>query len=436
MVKVGVARRQGRNGGRASLSSGATTGGTRARARASLSSASSLVGTWRRARSGLVSSTCCATASPSYDAPSNISGGTQLESLSKLSEVVRNTVVLEEGGTFKDATCSSAAAVTSRILLKVLRNPVGLRQYEQPIKSALAYIEQTQPKEKDSLGLVHCSLDKAMVNLGSMLAEQVDGRVSTEVDARFANDKDKIVEQVLYLSKLYEEVGVGNDRVLYRIPATWDGIQAAKVLEAQGIQTLLTLVCSLTQCIAAAEAGVSVVQLYVGRVRDWYRKHPNAIRNPDGPREDAGLSSFDADPGRELVSKCYNYLHKFYPKTKLMAGDIRSKEDALSIAGCDYIVLRPQIIEELQGTPSMLGYNDGLIATKDYADLMPELSPEKAEATKFSDRYTKGWGSEKEFMESMGECGRDLLQKSLQRYCDSFEQLEPYFSKISGIRTN
>ena len=133
------------------------------------------------------------------------------------------------GENFENAVCSSAAAVTSRTLLKVLRNPVGMRQYEQPIESALAYVDNAQPKEKDSLGLVHCSLDKAMVNLGSLLAEQVDGRVSTEVDARFANDKDKIIEEVMYLSKLYDEVGVENSKILYRIPATWDGIQAAKV---------------------------------------------------------------------------------------------------------------------------------------------------------------------------------------------------------------
>ena len=381
-----------------------------------------------------------AAASPSYDAPSNVSGGSQLESLCKLSEVVRNSVVLEDGESFRDASCSSAAAVTSRILLKVLRNPVGLRQYEQPIESALAYIEQTQPKEKDSLGLVHCSLDKAMVNLGSLLAEQVDGRVSTEVDARFANDSAKIVEQVNYLSKLYEEVGVKPDRILYRIPATWAGIQACRELESRGIQCLMTLVCSFTQCIAAAEAGASVVQLYVGRVRDWYRKNPNAIRNPDGPREDSGgvlgeVGGGAMDPGRDLVAKCYNYVHKHHPGTKIMAGDIRTKEDALAISGCDYIVMPPHLISQLDASPSVLGYNDGLRASSDdeYVDLLPELTLEGASRAEFSDRYTSGIKDEATFRVQMGECGRSLLDSSLQRYKDSFEQLEPYFTKIAGM---
>lgn len=365
-----------------------------------------------------------------------------MESLSKLSEIVRNSVVIDpkvendgRGENFENAVCSSAAAVTSRTLLKVLRNPVGMRQYEQPIESALAYVDNAQPKEKDSLGLVHCSLDKAMVNLGSLLAEQVDGRVSTEVDARFANDKDKIIEEVMYLSKLYDEVGVENSKILYRIPATWDGIQAAKVLEERGLNTLMTLVCSFAQCVAAAEAGVSVVQLYVGRVRDWYKKHPNAIRNPEGPREDAG-SKEGSDPGHDLVSKCYNYLHKYHPKTKIMAGDIRTKDDALKIAGCDFIVLAPQIISELGQTPSALGYNDGLSATHEYpSDVSLVLSPKKASATEFSEKYIKGYKDKKSFDDGLGECGRDLLARSLKRYCDSMDQLEPYFTKIAG-RTN
>ena len=242
-----------------------------------------------------------------------------------------------------------------------------------------------------------------------MLAEQVDGRVSTEVDARFANDSAKIVEQVNYLSKLYEEVGVKPDRILYRIPATWAGIQACRELESRGIQCLMTLVCSFTQCIAAAEAGASVVQLYVGRVRDWYRKNPNAIRNPDGPREDSGgvlgeVGAGAMDPGRDLVAKCYNYVHKHHPGTKIMAGDIRTKEDALAISGCDYIVMPPHLISQLDASPSVLGYNDGLRASSDdeYVDLLPELTLEGASRAEFSDRYTGGIKDEAAFRVQMG----------------------------------
>mmetsp|Transcript_13758 Transcript_13758/g.35522 ORF Transcript_13758/g.35522 Transcript_13758/m.35522 type:complete len:442 (-) Transcript_13758:61-1386(-) len=379
----------------------------------------------------------------SYDAPSSVSGGTQLEQLSKLSFVVRNSLIIDDddasgkSDAFGNAVCSSAAAVTSRILLKVLRNPVGMRQYEQPIESALAYVENTQPVEKDTLGLVHCSLDKAMVNLGSLLSEQVEGKVSTEVDARFAHDADKIVAQVTYLAKLYDEVGVSREKILYRIPATWAGIQAARTLEQRGLHTLMTLVCSFAQCMAAAEAGVSVVQLYVGRVRDWYKAHPNAIRNPDGPREDAGSSDPGKDPGHDLVTKCYNYLHKYHPHgTKIMAGDIRTKEDALHIAGCDYIALSPAIIKELELTPSSLGYNDGLSAVNSYpSDVEAALTPAKAQRATFTERQLRAAQSEADFDREMGDCGRDLLGKSLKRYCDSIDQLEPYFTKIAG-RTN
>jgi transaldolase len=361
-----------------------------------------------------------------------VAGGTQLESLACLSKIVRNSVVIEpdEGESFKDLkSCSSAAAVTSRVLLKVLRSPVGMRQYKQSIESALAYVDKTKNQTKEQLE--QCSLNQAMVNLGALLVDQVDGRVSMEVDARFSHSTDKIVDQVLHLSQLYEEVGVSKDRVLYRIPATWHGIQAAKVLEQKGLNTLMTLVCSFAQCVAAAEAGVSVVQLYVGRVRDWYKAHPNAIRDPNGPREDAGYEA-SADPGVQLVTKCYNYLHKYHPKTKIMAGDIRSKKDALQLAGCDFIVLPPQIIKELNSTPSSLGYNDGLSATSGYpSDVQVTLSEAKAAASEFSEKSVKGFTDEKAFQEGLGDCGQELLTKSLKRYCDSINQLEPYFTKIA-----
>lgn len=225
--------------------------------------------------------------------PSNVSGGSELASLALTSTVVSNSVVFEDAAPGSVAT---AAAVTSRTLSKVLRDPVGMAFYEPALVSALS-----SPNSR--------SLDKAMVNVGAMLVDHVQGRVSTEVDARLASDADAIVAQVEHLAGLYEEAGVGSDRLLYRIPATWAGIRAAQRLEQSGKRTLLTLVCSLAQCVACAEAGVSVIQVNVGRVRDWYSRNPNAIRDPRGPREDAGLVS-GADPGLALVRRCYNYIHK------------------------------------------------------------------------------------------------------------------------------
>jgi len=115
-----------------------------------------------------------------------------------------------------------------------------------------------------------------------------------------------------------------------------------------------------------------------------------------------------------------------------MAGDIRSKNDALQLAGCDFIALSPQIIKELNSTPSSLGYNDGLSATSGYpSDVQLTLSDAKAAASEFSEKSIKGFTDATSFQEGLGDCGKELLQKSLQRYCDSINQLEPYFTKIA-----
>lgn len=149
---------------------------------------------------------------------------------------------------------------------------------------------------------------------------------------------------MLYLSRLFDENRVNKDRILYRIPATYYGIKACKILESEhNISTLMTLVCSFAQFAACVEAKASVVQLYVGRVRDWFRKHPNAVRDVHGPREDSGFVS-ERDPGVDLVQKCYNFMHKHHPNgSKLMVGDIRSKEDAQAVAGSDFIVLTSKV---------------------------------------------------------------------------------------------
>ena len=161
----------------------------------------------------------------------------------------------------------TAATVSARVMLGILRNPVAMERYEDAIERSLTYA-------KDASALPgatnpDCALDKAMVNVGAQFAGEVAGRISIEVDPRLAGDAEAVVAKVEHLVALSREMGVGADRLLFKIPATWEGIQAAKALEARNINCLMTLVYSFAQCAAAAQAGVSLVQLYVGRVRDW-----------------------------------------------------------------------------------------------------------------------------------------------------------------------
>ncbi|KAJ6826430.1 uncharacterized protein M6B38_373450 [Iris pallida] len=200
-----------------------------------------------------------------------------------------------------------------------------------------------------------CFFNKALVNVGADLARLVPGRVSTEVDARLAYDTRGIVHKVHELSKLYNEVEVSSDRLLFKIPATWQGIEASRFLESEGIQTHLTLVYSFSQAAAAAQAGTSVIQIFVGRVRDWARNH-------SGDAEIDAAIKRGEDPGLALVTKTYNYIHKYGHKSKLMAAAVRNKQDIFSLLGVDYIIVPLKILQFIlmRSTRMLEGYLQAL----------------------------------------------------------------------------
>jgi len=277
-------------------------------------------------------SACVASASTP---PSHAPAATELESLSNVTCVVTDSVLSElEGG-----ATPQAATVNSAFILGVMKSTYGQAQFKNCLAGAQAY---DKSKELEGSARLACQLDKAMTNIGSILAGRVEGRVSTEVDPRIANDTDAIIARVKSLKAMYDEDKVSPSKVLYAIPCTWEGIQAAKHLEGLGIQCHMVHCYSLVQAVAAAQAGASVIQMNIGRVVDWYKKNPGFIKDPTGPRQDAGLVS-DVDPGVLLMKKLYMYLKKFHPSTQLMASGIRSKSQALALAGLEYIVVSPPV---------------------------------------------------------------------------------------------
>eukprot|EP00803_Ostreobium_quekettii_P007934 evm.model.scf_3304.1 EVM.evm.TU.scf_3304.1 scf_3304:10-2913(-) len=275
--------------------------------------------------------------------PSMQSSATELEALEAISIVVPDTWIMEETSLLEKP---KAATVSPNVLAGILNNPAGLRPYKNAIENAMAYDKQ-----------VDRVLDKALANVGALFAEKVDGRVATEIDPRLAHDTGRMVAQAQHLLELYTEMRVPNDKLIFQFPGTWEGIQAARQLESEGVATLVSLVYSFSQAVAAAQASVSVVMPSVGRLQDWYKANPGVIRDPKGPREDSGYSSL-THPGRELVKRIYNYCHKYHRKTLVMASSIRTKEDALAIAGCDFIVMGPTVLRALDDTPTAMGYND------------------------------------------------------------------------------
>jgi len=170
----------------------------------------------------------------------------------------------------------------------------------------------------------------------------VPGRVSTEVDARLSYDTAATIQQAHSIVAQYDTAGIGRERVLVKIASTWEGIRAAEVLEREGIHCNLTLLFGLHQAIAAAEAGVTLVSPFVGRILDWYKK--------DTGKDYAGAN----DPGVISVTHVYNYYKKFGYKTQVMGASFRNIGEIRELAGCDLLTISPQLLAELEATEGEL----------------------------------------------------------------------------------
>lgn len=183
---------------------------------------------------------------------------------------------------------------------------------------------------------VDATLDNLLVQFGKEILQIVPGKVSTEVDARFSFDTKASVDKALHLIKLYEEVGISKDRVLIKIASTWEGIKAAEILQRDhGINTNLTLMFSQVQAIAAAEAGAFLISPFVGRILDWYK----ASTKKEYKKEE--------DPGVKSVQQIFNYYKKHGYKTIVMGASFRSVGEVTELAGCDYLTIAPNLLEEL-----------------------------------------------------------------------------------------
>ena len=187
-----------------------------------------------------------------------------------------------------------------------------------------------------------CVLDKAFVNLATMMASRVEGVVSVEVvESRLAaNDRDAIVGKARRMAEMFRELDVDvAERVLFKIPCTWEGVQAVETLEREGVKCHVTQVYSLEQAAAAARAGASLVQTYVGRVRTWYQKHPiAAVHNHLDAASDAGI---------ELTKQIAALIKKEKLATKVIAASVKNRKDAVALAGCDYILLNDRVVRTL-----------------------------------------------------------------------------------------
>jgi transaldolase len=209
--------------------------------------------------------------------------------------------------------------------------------YADVVDGALAWAD------KQSGDTVKLAIDRLAVEFGLRILAIVPGRVSTEVDARLSYDTTATIEKGRTLIRQYEAAGASRERVLIKIASTWEGIRAAEALEKEGIHCNLTLLFGMHQAIACAEAGVTLISPFVGRILDWYKKAEGRDSYPPAD-----------DPGVRSVTQIYNYFKKFGYKTEVMGASFRNLGEIVELAGCDLLTIAPNFLAELQSQTGTL----------------------------------------------------------------------------------
>lgn len=209
-------------------------------------------------------------------------------------------------------------------------------QYQYLIDEAVKW---GMSKTSNETQMLHHIMDKLFVNFGVEILKIVPGRVSTEVDARLSFDIQGSIHKATSLIGLYENAGIDRSRVLIKLASTWEGIQAAKVLEKEGIHCNMTLMFSLAQAIGAAEVGATLISPFVGRILDWFKASEGVESYPP-----------EKDPGVLSVTKIYNYYKKFGYNTQVMGASFRNVDEILGLAGCDLLTIAPKYLETLHTT--------------------------------------------------------------------------------------
>jgi len=215
----------------------------------------------------------------------------------------------------------------------LLFKAAGQSQYAHLVEDAVKY----GLEHGDEKSALYLTMDRLAVNFGKEITKIVPGVVSTEVDARLSFDEEGTYQKALQLIKLYKDVGVDKDRILIKIASTWEGLQAAKRLEKEGIHVNMTLLFSMAQAIVAADAKATLISPFVGRISDWYLAS-------------AGKKSFTPteDPGVKSVTEIYNYYKSIGSKTIVMGASFRNTGQILALTGCDKLTISPELLEELK----------------------------------------------------------------------------------------
>lgn len=315
-----------------------------------------------------------------------------LDQLREMTVVVADTGDIQAIETFKprDATTNPSLITAAAQMPK----------YQDIVDDTLKTARKDLGAGAAAAQVASLAFERLAVAFGLKILEIIPGRVSTEVDARLSYDTEATIAKGREVITQYEAHGISRERILIKIAATWEGIQAAAVLEKEGIHCNLTLLFGLHQAIACAESGITLISPFVGRILDWYKKETG--RDSYAPAEDPGVLS---------VTDVYNYYKKFGFKTEVMGASFRNIGEITELAGCDLLTIAPSLLAELQATE---------------AELPRKLDPQKAASASIAkismDKATFDRMHEENRMAS------EKLSEGISGFTKALEQLESLLS--------
>jgi transaldolase len=312
---------------------------------------------------------------------------TLLEQLREMTVVVADTGDIESIEQFKPQDTTTNPSLIAAA--------AQLPQYQPIVDGVLLEAKkQLGPQAKDG-DVANLAFKHLAVAFGKKILAIVPGRVSTEIDARLSFDTEATIKQAREIIKQYEDAGISRQRILIKIASTWPGIKAAERLEQEGIHCNLTLLFGMHQAVACAEAKVTLISPFVGRILDWYKK-------------DTGKDFHGADdPGVQSVTKIYNYFKKFGYKTVVMGASFRNIGEIEQLAGCDLLTIAPKLLEELKTTE---------------ADLPRKLDPKNAENLQIEKIPMDEATFEK--MHAEDRMAHDKLKEGIEGFSEALVKLE------------
>ncbi len=325
---------------------------------------------------------------------------TLLEQLRKITTVVADTGDIQAIEKVKpqDATTNPSLITTA----------AGMPAYSEIVDGVLLESKKRLGDNASDKDVANDAFKHLAVAFGKKILKIVPGRVSTEVDARLSFDTEKTIEQAHQIIKMYEEDGIGRERILIKIASTWPGIKAAEKLEQEGIHCNLTLLFGMHQAVACAEAKVTLISPFVGRILDWYKN--------DTGKDYQGAD----DPGVQSVTKIYNYYKKFDYKTVVMGASFRNIGEIEELAGCDLLTISPKLLQELDAKEG---------------ELPRKLDPKNAQ----NEPIEKISMDEQTFetMHAEDRMAHDKLKEGIEGFSEALEKLERLLAKrLSELGAN